>query len=102
MSPAPDDGSEGARARLRVFISGRVQGVAFRAYAEEEARTLALAGWVRNLPDGRVEVLAEGLRASLARLLEWCREGPPYASVEGVETEWDEPRGGLGEFHITR
>jgi acylphosphatase len=84
-----------------VLVRGRVQGVAFRAYTEAEARSLGLAGWVRNLADGRVEVLAEGSRETLERFLEWCREGPRHARVDGVDAEWEEARGGLGEFHIT-
>ena len=101
MKPARED-SGGARARLRALISGRVQGVAFRAYTQEEARGLGLEGWVRNLRDGRVEVLAEGPRVALEKLLAWCREGPSYANVKDVEFEWDEPRGDLGDFHIAR
>jgi acylphosphatase len=99
---AERDGSDRAPARLCVRVSGRVQGVAFRAYTQEEARSLALSGWVRNLADGRVEVLAEGPREALERLLEWCRQGPSHARVEGVEVEWEESRGGLRGFHIAR
>jgi acylphosphatase len=86
------------RARLHLVVSGRVQGVAFRAYTVDEARRLGLAGWVRNLPDGRVEAEAEGERPALEALLAFCRRGPPAARVEGVEVEWKAFRGDLGPF----
>ena len=86
------------RARVRVLVEGRVQGVAFRAYAVDEARRLRVAGWVRNLPDGRVEAEAEGERAALEALVAWCRRGPPAARVDGVELEWSAFRGDLGPF----
>ncbi len=70
---------------VRLLISGRVQGVFFRAYTRDEARRLGLKGWVRNLPDGRVEVLAQGDEEDLARLESFCRRGPPYAHVRSVE-----------------
>lgn len=72
---------------IRYVVSGRVQGVFFRASARQEAQRLGLTGWVRNLPDGRVEVLACGEQASLDQFREWLREGPPDAHVESVEEE---------------
>lgn len=72
-------------ARARLFVSGRVQGVFFRAFARDEALRLGLKGWVRNLPDGRVEILAEGDPGRLKELEAWCWQGPPYARVTGVE-----------------
>ncbi len=68
------------------FISGRVQGVAFRAWTLREAEALGLRGWVRNLPDGRVELDAAGEEAAVAALLRACERGPDYARVERVET----------------
>ncbi|MHB8534427.1 MAG: acylphosphatase [Sulfuricaulis sp.] len=71
--------------RCRHFlISGRVQGVFFRATTEAVARRLGVTGWVRNLPDGRVEVLACGEEAKLGELEQWLRQGPPRAQVERV------------------
>jgi acylphosphatase len=90
------------RARVHLVVSGRVQGVAFRAYAVDEARRLRVAGWVRNLPDGCVEAEAEGERAALEALVAWCRRGPPSARVEGVEASWGAFRGDLGPFGIRR
>ncbi len=82
------------------MISGRVQGVFFRANAQEVAQRLGLAGYVRNLPDGRVEVVAEGEEEALRRLIEWCHQGPPLARVERVEVRWQNPTGEFSGFHI--
>ena len=87
--------------RARIVVSGRVQGVFFRASTREEAARLGLGGWVRNLPDGRVEIVAEGSRERLDALLEWCRHGPSYARVEQVDVSWEEPRGEFSGFGVT-
>ena len=68
-------------------MTGRVQGVAFRASAVDEAREIGLTGWVRNLPDGSVELEAQGDDAQVAALLAWCDHGPPAARVTGVVVE---------------
>ena len=67
------------------MISGRVQGVAYRANARRQAMNLSLTGWVKNLRDGRVEVLAEGPAARVDALIAWCKEGPPAARVTSVD-----------------
>lgn len=83
------------RAR-RLVVSGRVQGVGFRWFTAEAARQEGLVGWVRNLEDGRVDVLAEGDADALARF-EWrLWQGPPAARVDDVESEDVLPTGGLG------
>jgi len=69
----------------RIFVSGRVQRVGYRDWAVRTAQRLGVKGWVRNLADGRVEMLAEGDEAALGALAEACREGPPMAVVEHVE-----------------
>jgi acylphosphatase len=66
-------------------VTGRVQGVSFRAYAAREARRLEVAGWVRNAADGSVEVHAEGAAGAVDELVAWCRTGSPAAGVEAVE-----------------
>ncbi len=92
-----------ARARLHLIVAGLVQGVAFRACAAEEARRLGLSGWVRTLPDGRVEAEAEGDGAALEAFLAWCRRGPPAARVSGVEAAFGEAGpGGPPGFEIRR
>ena len=84
------------RVRARIVVSGRVQGVAFRQSTADEADRLGVNGWVRNLPDGRVEAEAEGERAAVDALVRWCHAGPPAARVDRVEVEWKAPAGGAG------
>ncbi len=98
--------SEGAsskeRKRAHVWISGHVQGVFFRAHTAERARQLGVAGFVRNLPDGRVEAVFEGDAPAVEKVVAWCHQGPPRARVESVEVQWEEPRGDFVEFQILR
>jgi len=88
---------EGAR-RVHVFISGRVQGVGYRAWTEREARLLGLTGWVMNLADGRVEAVIEGPPAKVAALLEKLKAGPRAAKVENVEAKDQPAQGGFEGF----
>lgn len=90
-----------ATKQIHLFISGRVQGVFFRAEAQGEARRLGLTGWVRNLPDGRVEVVAQGPKEKLEKFIEWCRHGPPGAHVAHLEQNWDEGLQEFQDFQIT-
>ncbi len=71
--------------RVRILVAGRVQGVFFRQSAVDEARRLGVRGWVRNVPDGRVEAEAEGEREHVEALLRWCGRGPPGALVDDVQ-----------------
>jgi acylphosphatase len=91
------------QARLRVIarITGRVQGVNYRATAQREARRRGLTGWVRNEPDGTVLIDVEGDPAAVGAFLTWCAEGPPNAKVGTVETSVAEPVG-YEEFTILR
>lgn len=75
--------------RLHLLVKGLVQGVWFRQSTLEQAGQLGLMGWVRNLPDGRVEILAEGRKAALEVLLRWSNEGPPLARVDHVDVHWE-------------
>jgi acylphosphatase len=86
--------------RAHVFVTGRVQGVNFRAYARDKAREAGVGGWVRNLSDGRVEAVFEGTRSAVQRLISWCYSGPSNAEVERVEVQWEEPSGKESTFSI--
>ena len=82
--------------RARVVASGVVQGVFFRTETRDRARSLGVAGWIRNVPDGSVEAAFEGDDERVDSMVEWCRRGPSGASVEQVEVEWIEPEGETG------
>ena len=86
---------------LRAFITGRVQGVFFRAETREQAMLRGVTGWVRNLPDGRVEVLAEGEENCVRELIAWCRQGPPRSRVDQVEELMEDYSGDYDTFSIT-
>ena len=88
------------RARLRLVVTGRVQGVGFRWATVAEADRLGLTGWVRNQASGGVEILAEGDKDGLDKLGAWARHGPRFASVGWVDEEWSEYRGEFGGFKI--
>ena len=77
-------------------MSGRVQGVWFRDSCRRQAELEGLAGWVRNLPDGRVEAVFEGEKAAVDSLVQWCRTGPRLARVSGVELFDEDPQGESG------
>ena len=82
--------------RANVVVHGSVQGVFFRAETRDRARSLRLAGWVRNAPDGTVEAVLEGDDEQVESMVEWCRRGPGGARVEEVEVAWSEPEGEEG------
>ena len=85
--------------RNRVLISGRVQGVAYRDACRRMAEQHGVAGWVRNLPDGRVEAVFEGPPDRVRRLVDWSRQGPRFAEVADVHVAAEEPEG-ISEFEI--
>jgi len=87
--------------RKRLLVHGKVQGVAFRMYAQEMAWRLDLLGWIRNLPDKRtVEIVAEGDDESVETFVEWCGVGPPHAQVERVDAVDDPSTDALKPFAI--
>ena len=88
------------KVRAHVYISGWVQGVFFRSNTRRVAKGLGLTGWVRNLPDGRVEAVFEGDEEAVNEAIEWCRRGPPGAEVEGVDVAWEPYSGGYDDFDI--
>jgi acylphosphatase len=93
---------DGSRVRVRLRVTGLVQGVFYRQSAASEAGRLGLAGSVRNMADGSVEVVAEGARAAVEGLVAWCRRGPPSAHVASVDVEWQAPTGEPGPFAVRR
>lgn len=88
-------------ASLRATVYGRVQGVFFRAFVQEWAEQLNLTGYVRNRPGGAVEVMVEGGKPNLEKLLGYLKTGPPAARVEGVKSEWAEYTGEFSKFRVT-
>ena len=86
--------------RAHLFVTGRVQGVWYRASPRDKACSLGLVGWVRNLSDGRVEIVAEGSRENLDALLRWAHEGPPSAQVADVAVSWAEASAEFADFEV--
>lgn len=87
--------------RLEIRVQGRVQGVAFRWYTQRQAAGLGLTGWVRNLPDGSVKIVAEGNRQDLQALADWTARGPDHARIDSQEIFWSEASGEFSSFQIT-
>ena len=83
------------------MIHGDVQGVGFRYFMTRQAQARGLRGWVRNRPDGAVELVAEGQRPDLDELLTAARQGPRHARVDGVDAQWSEAKGGLDRFDLS-
>jgi acylphosphatase len=87
-----------AKTRAHAFVSGRVQGVFFRQNTKRQAQSLGVAGWVRNLPDGRVEAVFEGEESAVKALVEYCHHGPAAAKVENVEVTFEVFKGEFADF----
>lgn len=85
---------------MHIYVSGLVQGVFYRANAKRVAESLSLTGWVRNLRDGRVEIVVEGEEENLAKFVEWCKRGPVGAVVESVDVTREEYKGEFKGFEI--
>lgn len=90
------------RKRVELRVSGRVQGVFFRASTQEQARARNLSGWVKNRADGSVEAVLEGPVKDLRAVVEWAHRGPEAADVEAVEVGWLEPLNDLDTFEVRR
>jgi len=89
-----------SQATAHVIITGNVQGVYYRLETRNRAIPLGVTGWVKNLPDGRVEGFFEGEREKVEALIAWCRQGPPRASVAGVDVKWREYSGAFDDFEV--
>lgn len=88
------------KARAHIIIDGKVQGVFFRGFTSDVARSLGLAGWVRNLYDGRVEAVFEGEREQVEKAIRQCYEGPPFARVSKIDLKWEDSVEELSDFRI--
>ena len=86
--------------RLRLNVTGRVQGVFFRYSAKKAAEILSLKGYAKNLSDGSVEIVAEGPEVKLKSLLHWCNSGPKHAEIANISVLWQKPRYEFEDFHI--
>ncbi|MEA3254703.1 MAG: acylphosphatase [Candidatus Altiarchaeota archaeon] len=86
--------------RAHAYISGRVQGVFFRANTQDKAVALGLTGWVRNMVDGRVEAVFEGEKERVDEMLKWCHVGPRFSEVDEVEVEFEKPSGEFTGFMV--
>ena len=84
----------------RVVVSGRVQGVWFRASTRDAARGFGVRGFVRNLPDRRVEAVLQGERAAIEKTIAFMNEGPPGAQVADISVEWRDPSENYEGFHV--
>jgi len=88
------------KVRFHIFVSGRVQGIFFRENTKKKAQKLRITGWVRNLPDGRVEAVLEGEKDKIEELVNWARKGPGFAKVDGLEVMPEECQGEFDNFEI--
>ncbi len=88
--------------RVYVLVSGKVQGVFFRASTKKIAVELHLKGWVRNLDDGRVEAIFEGEKENVDKMVEWCRKGPDHAVVKDVQVRSEKYIGEFKDFSVRR
>jgi len=86
--------------RAHVFIAGRVQGVFFRSETRHEAKRHGVNGWIRNLPDGKVEAVFEGEEQDVKELIEFCKRGPPGAKITGINIVWEDYTGEFRNFEI--
>ena len=88
------------KVRAHILVSGIVQGVFFRANTAEKAKELSLLGWVKNLPDGRVEAVFEGEKEKIEEIIDWLKSHPGMSKVEKVEVDWQEAKGDFEDFEI--
>lgn len=88
------------KARVHIFVSGRVQGVFFRENTRKKTKELGITGWVRNLADGRLEAVFEGEKDKVEELVNWAKKGPMFAKVNGLESIPEEYQGEFNNFEI--
>ena len=88
--------------RIKVIVTGQVQGVWFRSYTQEKARELGITGWVRNVSDGTVTLVAEGNDKQLIKLTKWLEIGSPNANVDTLKVNWGDSKGKLNSFEVIK
>ena len=88
--------------RAHVFIEGRVQGVFYRVWTQDQAQKLGLNGWVRNLGDGKVEAVFEGSKDKVEKMVKKCYKGPRSAGTKHVDVNWEKATGEFGTFEIAK
>jgi len=88
------------KTRAHIFISGRVQGVFFRAGAQKKAHELGVTGWTDNLADGRVKCVVEGEKEKVEQFAEWCKEGTTFAKVEHCDVQFEDYKGEFSDFEV--
>lgn len=88
------------KTRAHVLVSGKVQGVFFRQTTKRQTKNLDVKGWIRNLPDGRVEAVFEGEENAVRSLVEYCKHGPSRAKVENIEVKWENNNDEFNSFRI--
>lgn len=93
--PNPNDPT-----RVHIWVSGRVQGVGFRAFVQQSGMMYGLTGWVKNVGDDQVETVAEGPRETLERFVEVVRNGPRMSRVELAHVDWETPQGDMHDFRV--
>jgi acylphosphatase len=86
--------------RAHIFASGKVQGVFYREGARKKAEKLGVSGWIKNLPDGRVEAVFEGNQPQVEEMIDWARKGPFWAKIEALDVAWEDFRGEFSGFEI--
>jgi acylphosphatase len=91
---------EGKHIRAHVFVTGKVQGVYFRQNTMRVAKQHGATGWVRNLDDGRVEAVIEGVEGSVREVVDWCYQGPPASKVDAVAVKYENHTGEFSDFTI--
>ena len=87
--------------QARIFVSGQVQGIGFRYFVKANAKRLKIACWVRNLPDGRVEALAQGEKEAIEKLVKFCEKGPFLSDVKSISVEWGKEEEKFIDFKTT-
>ena len=86
--------------RVHLLISGQVQGVLYRSFCQKFAISIGLTGWVKNTFDNKVEIVAEGTKEQLEKLISWTQTGSPYSQVENVKVGWEEASGEFKGFEV--